>query len=723
MKKRPLGFIGAIFFITMIILSRFGFEKSLYILPVFIIAVFFVFLKQRNLQFFTVFISSVLCACLIFYVASINFATKEQYFSGENVEVEGVLYEEPYFNGEYVLYIKTDKVDSKDVSMKIRVNSLTLPQNATLYNKVKLKANLYSVSSLGSDASSSYKADKITHIGSCVNNSLEAYENENKPFEYYLISIKYKFIDTIYNLLPNDVGGFIIGSVFGNKDFMSKNLIGEFKISGVSHILVVSGLHMSIWAGFIYIIFKRLLGVKLSSLVSIGFIVLFMAFTGFTPSVIRAGVMTSFLFISKLLGEKIDSLNTLGISALILTIFDPFSVYNVGTVFSFASVYGIILMDIYVRPKIDSKLLSIKSSFIRKIIRFILTAVLVALSAQIFTFPVSVLYGIKFSFLSIVANTCISAFTTTAMVCGGFGSVLLYFLPDFIISKMIFGISIIFSKIIILIVHKLSAYEELYMNVSVMENYLLLLIVLIVLTLLVFVNMNTKRKVMIFSLFLTPIILVSNLIPAIYRSAYVEFAVINVGKGLCVTFTNGNETVMFGCGGKKYSLNEISKYLSERKVNNIKALYLPVDNNVTYTNNARVLSKEINVESVVTSADYKFSYLSENVTSADIITATYFNGKLKIDYFTEKNCAYALATVGDKRILINFYGNLKTESLPQCCINPDIYVTMYSNTFKTEFHASQEYIISNEYSVSVPASVKNLHYTANDDTYIKAIKV
>ena len=150
---------------------------------------------------------------------------------------------------------------------------------------------------------------------------------------------------------------------------------------------------------------------------------------------------------------------------------------------------------------------------------------------------------------------------------------------------------------------------------------------------------------MIFALFLAPLMLVSNLLPAIYRNVFVEFAVINVGEGMCVTFSNGRETVMFGCGGDRYSVDAISDYLSDRKIDNVKALYIPVDNKAILANNARVLCKELNVETIVTSAEYKFSFLSENVTSADAIAASYFNGRLKIDYFTEKNFFIHIAKI------------------------------------------------------------------------------
>ena len=148
MDKRPLGFIGAVFFLTILVLSRLGFEKSVYVLPLFLLAVFLVFLKQKKLKFFAIITSSVLCASIIFGVSDGVFRKNEEYFSGKNVSVEGVVCERPYFNNEkQYLIIKTDKVNGEKVNMKIRVSTLNLPENIELYSKVNLKANLYKVDS------------------------------------------------------------------------------------------------------------------------------------------------------------------------------------------------------------------------------------------------------------------------------------------------------------------------------------------------------------------------------------------------------------------------------------------------------------------------------------------------------------------------------------------------------------------------------------------------
>ena len=103
-------------------------------------------------------------------------------------------------------------------------------------------------------------------------------------------------------------------------------------------------------------------------------------FTGFTPSVIRAGAMMVIVYLGIIAHEKPDSLNSLGIAALVLTAVDPLSVYNVGTVFSFASVFGILLMNEYILTFVKEKLNGINNRFLRKPLFNAISLVLVSLS-------------------------------------------------------------------------------------------------------------------------------------------------------------------------------------------------------------------------------------------------------------------------------------------------------------------------------------------------------
>lgn len=724
MDKRPLGVIGGVFFLTILVLSKFGYEKSVVFLPVILAAVFLIFLRQKKLKFFAVFASSVLCASLVFSVVDINFRTNEQYFSGENMAVEGVICERPYINDDkYRLHIKTDKINGEDVNINIIVNSSRIPENTELYSKVKLKANLYKVTFYEDGVMRYYKADNICLTGPVLHNSLEVYENSNKPFLYHILSFRYKLSDTIAELLPNDIGGFIAGITMGDKTLMSSNLVEKFRITGTSHILVVSGLHVAIWSGFIYELLKNFLSRRLSSIVSIIFLVFFIVFTGFTPSVIRASAMMIIVYLGIIAHEKPDSLNSLGVAALILTAVDPLSIYNVGTVFSFASVFGILLMNEYILPFVKEKLKRINNLTVRKLLLNAISLIFVSLSAQVFTFPVSVLYDMKFSFLSVVSNFFISSLCTLAMVTGGAGAVILAFLPDYLAGKVSFGISIFASKIILWVIDKLSAYDMLYRTVATMENYVLLILLALIILLLVLASMNRKKKIAVFLSLLMPVILVSNYISIIYKDNIVEFSVIDVGEGMCVALTHNDEAVMLACSGEYGAVGNTERHLSFRGINKIKALYLPVNQNASLIRGAYTIKDVFDIEQIVTSAEYKFSQICENSVSADYVHAEYFQGKVRIDYYTQKNASFALVKVGNERILINFYGSLKKENLPSSCINPDIYVTMYGSSYKTDFSATKQYIISCGYPVSYPVTATRIHTTMNNSTYTKPILV
>ncbi len=722
MDKRPLGIMGAVFFVTVVILSKFGFDKALCILPIFLIAVFLVLLRQRKIMYFVLIASSVLCAVCIFQVKDNQFTTNEKYFSGKNMCVEGVICETNYYDeGKNYYIIKTDKINSEDVRLKIRVSDVEKLDSHKLYSRVKLKANLYPADNLELFGQSYMKPENICLLGSCVSGTLEIVENESKPIIYYILSYRHRLFDAVADLLPTDIGGFIIGITIGEKELLSDELLNRFNITGTSHIIVVSGMHIAVLSGFLYYVLKRILNFRIASVISIVFVVLFMAFTGFTPSVIRAGAMMIFSFAARMFNEKPDSLNTLGMSAILLTAVQPFSVYNVGTVFSYASVLGILLMNEHILPRFKKYVEKINSQRLRKFTVKTVSIILVSLSAQVFTFPVSVIYNIEFSFISVLANFLISTLCDIVMVAGCIGVVLLSVLPSFIFTKIFFGSSIIISKAVIAIIYKIAEHDEFYMSVTNLQNYMFLAIVLLLLFVLIFSNLTPKRKVKVFVSFLVPVFLLSSLASEIYKMSFVEFRVNDVGHGMCITISHSGETVVLACGSD--NTDDVIDNFEYLKTKNIITMYLPVDNNLNLVNCAVFASQCYNVERVITSAEYKFSGISDNVISADYVKTTYWNSKVEINYYTKKNCSFALVKIGNERILVNFYGQIRDEFLSEDCKNPDVYVTMYENTYKTNYSAIKEYVVSNSYEASVPVTADNVHTTYNDSAYTKLIKV
>lgn len=131
--------------------------------------------------------------------------------------------------------------------------------------------------------------------------------------------------------MPSEEASLASALLLGDKYCLDQNLKEDFNQSGTGHLIVVSGLHMAVVEGCVYfILFKLTRRKKLAAAVSIVGILLFMALTAFTPSVMRSGIMLIVYMLAQLFNRTSDSLNSIGIAALVLTAFNPFAAGEIG---------------------------------------------------------------------------------------------------------------------------------------------------------------------------------------------------------------------------------------------------------------------------------------------------------------------------------------------------------------------------------------------------------
>ena len=98
--------------------------------------------------------------------------------------------------------------------------------------------------------------------------------------------------------------------LLGDKQGLNRDVKTQFNITGAGHLIVVSGLHMSVIANFLYMFFYKLFRRgRPACMASISGIFVFMAVTGFTPSVMRAGIMLVIYMAGRLFHKQADSLD------------------------------------------------------------------------------------------------------------------------------------------------------------------------------------------------------------------------------------------------------------------------------------------------------------------------------------------------------------------------------------------------------------------------------
>lgn len=187
----------------------------------------------------------------------------------------------------------------------------------------------------------------------------------------------------------------------------------HFSKAGAIHILAVSGLHV----GLIFMILNQLLfflkkGKRLKilkSLILISCLFTYALITGFSPSVIRATIMFSFLIIAKILFKNPNSYNTLAASALLILIIDPSQIHALGFQLSYAAVLGIITCHQGIYQVLKTKYWLINKAS---------ELVAVSISAQSFTLPLSLYYFHQFPSYFLLTNILVIPLVTFILYLG-----------------------------------------------------------------------------------------------------------------------------------------------------------------------------------------------------------------------------------------------------------------------------------------------------------------
>ena len=190
----------------------------------------------------------------------------------------------------------------------------------------------------------------------------------------------------------------------GEKGLLSNDVRDTFSAAGVSHILVVSGMHV----GFIFLIIMWLMSIMSHRckwiVVVLGLIVLwsYALLTGLAPSVVRATFMFSMMLLFRVMGEKYRIKHALCLSATILILINPNVLFNVGFQLSYLAVIGIV----YLYPLLYKQISILKS----RPLRWIFSSIAVTLSAQIFTLPIVIYNFNQFPIYFILSNLFVTAF-------------------------------------------------------------------------------------------------------------------------------------------------------------------------------------------------------------------------------------------------------------------------------------------------------------------------
>jgi ComEC/Rec2-related protein len=150
--------------------------------------------------------------------------------------------------------------------------------------------------------------------------------------------------------LPRLHRGLLSSMLLGDRTEVDSNTKRLFQRTGTAHLLAISGLHVSLVAGLIFLLLRlSMVRPSFQILAAMAAIWFYITLVGGPPSSVRAGLLlTSYLF-ARLFGLSTDPWNLLAFTGLVLIVWDPDLIYNVGTQLSFATFSGIVFCSPYLK--------------------------------------------------------------------------------------------------------------------------------------------------------------------------------------------------------------------------------------------------------------------------------------------------------------------------------------------------------------------------------------
>lgn len=497
--------------------------------------------------------------------------------------ISGVICDIPYKSyNKYYYMIETDSInlDGAPQKIKLRVSSNT-SLDAEIYDKVTAQVKLFLPNGDKGFSSKTYYASKNIHIFAYFSDygSIKIDETANKPVNYYILKLKQELISRIKLLLGDEESAIATGMLLGYKFGISENVKTDFNHSGISHLLAVSGYHVAVIASFMLILFNFFrLPKKLANLGSIAGILFFMALTGFSPSVTRAGVMYILYLIGKLISRSADSLNSLGMAVFIICILNPFAGGDIGLLLSVTATFGIIKLSPILSSWFKSKISNIilKGRFFNSIV----DAISVTLSANIFTLPITMLTFKCLYPISLVSNILI-VFAFSAMMFCLIMAVILSYLGFLSILTIPFSlITTLLIKYMVWCAGFLANLPFSYLSAD--FRFLLIWISGSMILLAIAIILGKDLRLIKITAVLSVIILmVGTLSYQILGRGVTTVAFLNAGNGVSAVITKDGDSAVISCGGDSFYTDCIYEYLESKNIKNIDLVLASDDNTKT----------------------------------------------------------------------------------------------------------------------------------------------
>ncbi|NIA23639.1 MAG: hypothetical protein GWP03_05735 [Proteobacteria bacterium] len=304
----------------------------------------------------------------------------------------------------------------------------------------------------------------------------------SKPINKPLIFLDI-FRKEVFAPLPGEYNSLLMSFLFGERDRLSRNTRNMFKNSGINHLLALSGLHMAVIMGILFLVARLFrLNMKFTTFFVFLAIIVYLIFINFRVSAFRASVMLSVIMISYLVNRYVSSYNLLFAVGFIILLLAPHQIYTPGFLLSFSATLAILIYNDLVNIPVKSR-----------IQKNILYPFMVSVFISFFTLPVLIYFFHWVSVMTPIANIVFIPLTSFIITLGILAIIFHVFSP--VLSNYIVAVIYFTEKIYF---HLLAYFNRFHFRINAggKEGLILLVIPLSIILFMIYRQRDKKTDVL-----------------------------------------------------------------------------------------------------------------------------------------------------------------------------------------------------------------------------------
>lgn len=665
--KRPLAVIGAVFAITAAAAVFLGRDMFPVLFAVFIIAagISLVIRKLRRKVYVPAAMLTAAAAVISVSVYTSLKVAPTEVCQGQTVHINAELCELPYeqygkfyykLNAASVVTENGDTVNDVRITVSSRKDLELEP-----YDRIEADVDIFKDSSLSSVTKGYMLSGTVD-----TEKTIVVTKTSDKPIYYYALQARKGISEKISEFLPEKEASFITAFLTGDKTSVPEEMRSDLSRAGISHIIAVSGFHISLLSGlvmqFFTVLFRK--NKRIAAGISIIAVLSYMAIAGFSPSVLRAGIIQMIMLSGILLFRKSDSLNSLGLAVLLITFCNPYSAADISLILSASASFGILFWSPKMERRIRKAIFPKKSRYnrlkrksrkhfrIQALLKSFIKVFSVSFSAYLMTLPAVILWFRKVPTYSVITNILISP-AVPVMVAAVIFILVLSFLP-WLASPFAFVTGCI-TDYILAAAGAISSLPFSVINVS-QEFVPYWLAAVMLLALVLFLLRNRIFRVRIFAITAVITFVAGTVLTEFADRDIVRIAVLDSGDGLSVVITENHESAVLFCGGDHGVSDPVSGCLDSTMTGSVRLLLLTDSNNKSSIYASHIL-RDYNVETAVVydSEIYPDSVRSLLDTSGCCIEHSINEGQIKEVHIGDKTVK-SLVTWTNRCVYLDLHG-------------------------------------------------------------------